>query len=60
MGEDVSPQLLLVDDEAALREPLAVRWWVNFGLIILAVLLIAGLLVLSRHSWFPDQVQRHA
>lgn len=36
------------------------RWCVNFGLIILTVLLIAGLLVLSWHSWFPDQVQLHA
>ncbi len=35
------------------------RWWVNFGLIILTGLLIVGLLVLSWHSWFPDQVQLH-
>ncbi len=36
------------------------RWWFNFGLIILAVLLGVGLLVLSWHSWFPDKVQLHA
>jgi len=36
------------------------RWWVNFGLIILTVLLLVGLLMLSWHSWFPDQVQLHA
>lgn len=36
------------------------RWWLNFGLIILAVLLGVGLLVLSWHSWVPDKVQLHA
>ncbi len=35
------------------------RWWGNFGLVILTVLLIAGLLVFGRHTWVPDQVQLH-
>ena len=36
------------------------RWWVNFGLIILAVLVVVGLLVVGWHTWIPDRVNLHA
>ncbi|QNK81578.1 hypothetical protein [Nakamurella sp. PAMC28650] len=37
-----------------------VRWWVDFGMVILAILVIVGLLVVGWHTWVPDQVQLHA